>query len=152
VEEPVVSEGKSMPEGKSIGMESPGMEHSETSEVAGMSDSGTTKTTHATKSAVSGMTKATHMTKSAVAAASTHPGGCVKRRTSDDSRCRGQRDHHLAHHDASSLLLQETRTLGRNAASRIRVGFSGHRGRERRSRRPRASFEIAINNQTEILK
>jgi hypothetical protein len=89
VEEPVVSEDKSMPEGKSIGMKSPGMDPSETSEVAGMSDSGTTKTTHATKSAVAHAT-VTH--------APTHPGRRFKRRTGDDGRCRGRRDHHLVHH------------------------------------------------------
>jgi len=122
----VVSEGKSMPEGKSIGMESPGMEHTETSEVTGMSDSGTTKTTHATKSAVSGMTKATHTTKSAVARAPTHPGRRrVKRRTGDDGRRRGQHDHHLAHHDASSIYCRKHELLVGTSPAESMLAFPG---------------------------
>src|SRR5262245_15457765 len=104
-----------MPEGKSTGMEGPGMEHSGTCEAAMTKAAHTSKTAaaHASHASKPAAAHASHASKSAVAHASnatksamahpTHPGRRAKRRTGDDGRCRGQCDQHLAHHDASSI-------------------------------------------------
>jgi hypothetical protein len=115
-------------------------------------------TTHVTKSAVSHATVPHATVSSATVSAATvssatvssaTPGRRGDRRTGGDSSHRGQRDHHLAHHDTYSFCCESISSRSEFASDFM----SGCRAlpRERTPRRQEAPAKIPINNRTKVL-